>query len=130
MTYMDLFELESLLSEFKADKIHVELKRETAFPYAFGESSSELTNISVYKGLFIIVIPNDDREFNAIYLRLKKLMNDYDFDNNVLLDYSSKYKSENDNRRNIISLIKVTRGVTTPPIKILCYHDKYSIFSI
>lgn len=93
MTYMDLFELESLLSEFKADKIHVELKQETAFPYAFGESSSELTNISAYKGLFIMVIPNDDREFNAIYLRLKKLMNDYDFDNNVLLDYSSKCKA-------------------------------------
>ena len=93
MTYMDLFKLESLLSEFKADKIHVELKQETAFPYAFGESSSVLTNISVYKGLFIMVIPNDDKEFNAIYLRLKKLMNDYDFSNNVLLDYSSKYKA-------------------------------------
>lgn len=93
MTYKDLFKLESLLSEFKADVIHVELKQETAFPYAFGESTSELTNTSVYKGLFIMVIPNDDREFNAIYLGLKKLMHDDDFSNRVLLDYSSKYKA-------------------------------------
>lgn len=93
MTYLDLFKLESFLSEFKADKIHVELKQETAFPYAFGESSSELTNISSWKGLFIMVIPNDDREFNKIYLGLKKMMNDYDFGNNVMLDYSNKYKA-------------------------------------
>lgn len=93
MTYSDLFKLESFLSEFKADKIHVELKQETAFPYAFGESSSELTNISSWKGLFIMVIPNDDREFNKIYLGLKKMMNDYDFGNNVMLDYSNKYKA-------------------------------------
>lgn len=93
MTYLELFKLESFLSEFKADKIHVELKQETAFPYAFGESSSELTNISVYKGLFIMVIPNNDKEFNDIYLGLKKIMSEYDFGNNVLLDYSNKYKA-------------------------------------
>lgn len=93
MTYLDLFRLESFLSEYKADKIHVELKQETAFPYAFGESSSELTNISVYKGLFIMVIPKDDKEFSSIYLGLKKMMNEVDFDNNVLLDYSNKSKA-------------------------------------
>lgn len=93
MTYLDLFKLESFLSEFKADKIHVELKQETAFPYAFGKSTSEFTNISAWKGLFIMVIPIDDREFNNIYLGLKKMMNDYDFDNNVLLDYSDKCKA-------------------------------------
>lgn len=93
MTYLELFKLESFLSEFKADKIHVELKQETAFPYAFGASSSELTNIAGFKGLFIMVIPTDDREFNNIYLGLKKIINQYDFDNNVLLDYSNKYKA-------------------------------------
>lgn len=93
MTYLELFKLESFLSEFKADKIHVELKQETVFPYAFGESSSELTNISAYKGLFIMVIPNNDKEFNDIYLGLKKMMSEYDFANNVLLDYSNKYKA-------------------------------------
>lgn len=93
MTYLELFKLESYLSEFKADKIHIELKQETAFPYAFGMSSSELTNISAWKGLFIMVIPSDDKEFNNIYLGLKKMMNGYDFDNNVLLDYSDKYKA-------------------------------------
>ena len=93
MTYLELFKLESFLSEFKADKIHVELKQETAFPYAFGASSSELTNIAGFKGLFIMVIPTDDREFNNIYLGLKKIINQYDFDNNVLLDYSDKYKA-------------------------------------
>lgn len=93
MTYLDLFKLESFLSEFNADKIHVELKQETAFPYAFGKSSSELTNISSWKGLFILVIPKDDKEFNNIYLSLKKILIDYDFSNNVLLDYSDKYKA-------------------------------------
>ena len=93
MTYLELFKLESFLSEFKADKIHVELKQETAFPYAFGASSSELTNISAYKGLFIMVIPTDVREFNDIYLGLKNMMNQYDFENNVLLDYSDKCKA-------------------------------------
>lgn len=93
MTYLDLFKLENFLSELKADTIHVELKQETAFPYAFGESSSELTNISSWKGLFIMVIPKDDREFNNIYLGLKKILIDYDFSNNVLLDYSDKYKA-------------------------------------
>ena len=93
MTYSELFKLESFLSEFKADKIHVELKQQTAFPYAFGESTSELTNISMYKGLFIMVIPTGDREFNSIYLGLKKILNEYDFMNNVMLDYSDKYKA-------------------------------------
>ena len=93
MTYLDLFRLESYLSEFKADIIHVELKQETAFPYAFGASASELTNITAFKGLFIMIIPKDDREFNNIYLGLKKMMIEYDFDNNVLLDYSDKYKA-------------------------------------
>lgn len=92
MTYLELFKLESYLSEFKADKIHVELNQETAFPYAFGASTSVLTNTSAFKGLFIMVIPSDDREFNNIYLGLKKMMNEYDFANNVLLDYSDKYK--------------------------------------
>ena len=93
MTYLELFKLESYLSEFKADKIHVELKQITAFPYAFGASSSVLTNTSAFKGLFILVIPSDDREFNNIYLGLKKMMNEYDFANNVLLDYSDKFKA-------------------------------------
>ena len=93
MTYLELFKLESFLSEFKADKIHVELKQATAFPYAFGKSSSELTNIAGFKGLFIMVIPTNDREFNNIYLGLKKMMIEYDFANNVLLDYSDKYKA-------------------------------------
>lgn len=93
MTYLELFKLESYLSEFKADKIHVELKQETAFPYAFGASSSVLTNTSAFKGLFILIIPSDDREFNNIYLGLKKMMNEYDFANNVLLDYSDKFKA-------------------------------------
>ena len=93
MTYLELFKLESYLSEFKAYKIHVELKQKTAFPYAFGASSSVLTNTSAFKGLFILVIPSDDREFNNIYLGLKKMMNEYDFVNNVLLDYSDKFKA-------------------------------------
>lgn len=90
MIYLDLFRLESFLSEFKADKIHVELKQETAFPYAFGESSSELTNISSWKGLFIMVIPKDENEANKIYLGLKKIMDEYDFEHNIMFDYNKK----------------------------------------
>lgn len=92
MKYLELFKLESFLSEFKADKIHVELKQETAFPYAFGESSSVLMNVAMFKGLYIMVIPSNEREANDIFLGLKKRMNEYDFEHSITLDYSKSFK--------------------------------------
>lgn len=92
MKYLELFKLESYLTEIKADVIHVELEHETAFPYAFGESSSVLMNVAMFKGLYIMLIPSSERESNNIYLELKKLMDDYDFEHSVTLDYDKSFK--------------------------------------
>lgn len=92
MTYLELFKLESYLFEVKADIIHVELEHETAFPYAFGESSSVLMNVAAFKGLYIMVIPSSEREADNIFLELKKRMDEYDFEHSVTLDYSKSFK--------------------------------------
>lgn len=82
MTYKELFKIEDFINMNHCVTVHVEIEKESTFKEAFGETFSEaLDNIQV-KGLYIIIIPEDDDDARDMYEGLVHLFDNKEFNSN------------------------------------------------
>ena len=79
MTYKQLFQLEDFLSAARANPIHIEIKEQSTIEKAFGKSANPLFDDLKVQGLYIVVYPEDDLDFEYLYVGIKSSSKDMQF---------------------------------------------------
>ena len=79
MMYKQLFQLEDFLSEEGVNPIHIEIKESTTLEKAFGKSANPLFDDLKVQGLYIVVFPENDEDFDNLYEGIKNSCKDMQF---------------------------------------------------
>lgn len=82
MTLKQLFKIEDYLSINGCLNIHIEIKGESTFKEAFGETFTiDMDDIKV-KGLYIIIFPNDDDDARDLRKGIERILSLYEINAN------------------------------------------------
>lgn len=79
MTYKQLFLLENFLSAAGANPIHLEIGEQSTIEKAFGKSANPLFDDLKVQGLYIVVFPEDELDFEYLYNGIKSSSEDMQF---------------------------------------------------
>lgn len=79
MMYKQLFQLEDFLSEEGVNPIHIEIKESSTLEKAFGKSANPLFDDLKVQGLYIVVFPENDEDFDNLYEGIKNSSKDMQF---------------------------------------------------
>lgn len=79
MIYKQLFQLEDFLSEAGVNPIHIEIKEPSTLEKAFGKSANPLFDDLKVQGLYIVVFPENDEDFDSLYEGIKNSSKDMQF---------------------------------------------------
>lgn len=79
MTYKQLFLLENFLSAAGAISTHIEIEEQSTIEKAFGKSANPFYDDLKVQGLYIVVFPDDDTDFEYLYEGIKNSSKDMQF---------------------------------------------------